>query len=246
MTTITPDFPDWTPGQVSAAASRLLYQSPAYEQLPVIKGLFDVRAYNSIDVVVDSHDITSLSPLAVTVMWQTQGLTTHVDFLTCGNGYTSPSGVCTSAFTLPCRGDYVTIRIIGGNPQKDVFFTVTASSRQVADIVSMNSSGNEGQLPVEIIVAPLAAGGSLSAYFGPVSKAVQVAISSPATAMTARVFTYYLQAGNWQQLLVSPAIQSGPLGDAMTVPCPNRLMMVLVQNLGTVASTVNVAVMDAS
>lgn len=246
MTTITPDFPDWTPGQVSAAASRLLYQSPAYEQLPVIKGLFDVRAYNSIDIVVDSHDITSLSLLAVTVMWQTQGLTTHVDFLTCGNGYTSPSGVCTSAFTLPCRGDYVTVRIIGGNPQKDVFFTVTASSRVVGDIVAMNSSGNEGQLPVEIDVPSLAAGGSITAWFGPVSKAVQVGVQSSSTTMAVQIFTYYLLTGNWSPLLVSPTLLSGAHGDGMVVQCPNRLMACIVTNLGAAAASAHVAVMDAS
>ena len=238
MTTITPDFPDWTPGQVSAAASRLLYQSAAYEQLPVTKGLFDVRAYNSIDVVTDSHDIASFSPVAVTVFWQTQGITTHVDFLTVGNGYTSPSGVATSAFTLPCRGDFVTVRWIGGNPQKDIFVNVTASSRQVSDIVAINSSGNEGQILAAIAAAPLAPGGTITLYYGPTSGPVSLSLSG-STKLQMRAVTYYLVTGNWQVGRISDALAGDPVGAAMTVDVPNRICAATIDNLDTVTNAVN-------
>ncbi len=245
MTTITPDFPDWTPGQVSAAASRLLYQSPAYEQLPVTRGLFDVRAYNSIDVVIDSHDTASLSPIAVTVMWQTQGLTTHVDFLTVGNGYTSDSGVCTSAFTIPCRGDFVTVRLIGGNPQKDVFVTVTTSSRQVGNIVAANSSGNEGQILAAVNNAALAAGQSITMFYGPVDGPVNIALSG-STKLQVRAITYYLVTGNWNVARLDGPTFGNPAGAVTTVACPYRICAAVVDNTDTIAQTVNAWVTAAS
>lgn len=244
MTTITPDFPDWTPGQVSAAASRLLYQSAAYEQLPVTKGLFDVRAYNSVYVVADSHDTASLSPVAITVYWQTQGITTHVDFLTMGNGYTSPSGVNTASFALPCRGDYCTVRLIGGNPQRDIFVNITATSRQTDRIVAVNSSGNEGSILAYVETASLAAGGVIPLFFGPVSGSFDVGVAADPSVYI-RTYTWKLINGNWTSSLIGGTMNASALGAAQNIACPLRFCEVLIVNGGTAAHPVSCWVTDA-
>lgn len=244
MTTITPDYPDWSPGQVSVAAGITLFNSTTMAPDGSNTGPLDVRALNSVDIWVSSSDLSGFNPIAVEAIWTVGSHYSGVDYCTVGNGFLSQPGGRNSVITLPCRGDTLVVKLDSAATTAFATLVVTGSARTVPAMRASVPGQDNGSILAGGSTVSLGAGATTTLYTGPVSKSVNVAVLGPAL-MQARVYEPFLSGGVWVLASVSPAMFATNTLNAMNVQAPGRVLEIQVTNTDTATHSVTPYVTDA-
>lgn len=123
------DHPDWTDSSVIASQSQSLFVDAAPVALPTFQ-TFDTSLFASLDISLATSGTAGDNPTVATVTWFVAGNVVDQDQITFWNTQ-SVSGINGVLWSLPCKGDSMTLGIIGPAGATTIFRVITGSTRTV-------------------------------------------------------------------------------------------------------------------
>lgn len=174
-----PDLPDWV-NTISTADAPFQVASWSNLTPPQILGSFDISAFSSLNMVLQSSSPTINKVIDIQFNWFDKGQLIQTDHITTWGSLVANNLTNPTTISLPCRGDSVGLVLTSEDLGCSISGFMFGSRRLIPRVISACDTQNCSPAILSVATHSLAAGVTEAYYLGPLSTGFQWTASSSA------------------------------------------------------------------